>query len=126
MTNQLKNYVIYISILTILLMVGYYFVRHQLSVQTAYIIPAYFLITLLTHLILKGAFSKNPDPTKFGRSFMGGLAFKMLASFAFLTIMFMAFGGVNMDFVAVFMGVYLIYTVFEIVYLKPLSKKPRN
>ncbi len=121
MDNKLKNYVIYISILTMILMTAYFFVRDQLSVQTAYIIPAYFLITLATHLILKGAFAKNP--ANFGQSFMGGLAFKMLASFAFLTIMYMSFGGINMDFVAVFMGVYLVYTVFEIVYLKPLSKK---
>lgn len=121
MTNQLKNYVIYISILTMILMTVYFFIRHQLSYQTAYIIPAYFLITMVTHLILKGAFSK--DPTKFAQGFMGGLAFKMLASFAFLTTMYMIFGGIEMDFVAVFMGVYLIYTVFELVYLKPLSKK---
>ena len=107
-------------------MAVYYIVKDKLSYQTAYIIPAYFLITLLTHLILKGAFGKDPDPSKFGRSFMGGLAFKMLASFAFLTIMFMGFGGIDPDFVAVFMVVYVIYTVFEIIYLKPLSKKPRN
>ena len=120
MQNKLKNYVIYISILTIVLMVAYYFLRDQLSLQTAYVIPAYFLITMLTHFFLRTAFSK--DPKKFSINFIGGLAFKMLASFAFLTIIYMAFKGITKDFVVVFMAVYIIYTVFEIVYLRPMAK----
>jgi hypothetical protein len=125
MQNKLKNYVIYISILTILLLVAYYVLNAQvkMSIQTAYVIPAYFLITLITHFFLKAAFSK--DPKKFSMNFMAGLAFKMLASFAFLTIMFLVFKGIDPDFVVVFMGVYLVYTIFEIVYLRPLAKTPK-
>lgn len=123
MEKKLKNYVIYISILTLVLLAVFYFIKDKLSVQTAYIIPAYFLITLVTHFFLRTAFSK--DPKKFSMNFMGGLAFKMLASFAFLTIMFMAFEGISPDFVAVFMGVYIVYTVFEIIYLKPMAKTPK-
>jgi hypothetical protein len=128
MQNKLKNYVIYISILTIVLLAAYYIINSQLktrfALQTAYIIPAYFLITMLTHFFLRIAFSR--DPKKFSINFIGGLAFKMLASFAFLTIMFMSFGGITKDFVAIFMAVYLIYTVFEITYLKPLAKTPKE
>jgi hypothetical protein len=123
MQNKLKNYVIYISILTLIMMIAYFFLRERFAPQTAYIIPGYFLITMVTHLILRIAFSK--DPRKFSMNFIGALAFKMLASFAFLTIMFMAFEGLTKDFVAVFMVVYLIYTVFEIAYLKPLAKTPK-
>jgi hypothetical protein len=104
-------------------MVVYFFLRDRFAPQTAYVIPGYFTITMVTHLILRIAFSK--DPKKFSMNFIGALAFKMLASFAFLTIMYMAFQGISKDFVVVFMSVYLIYTVFEIVYLKPLAKTPK-
>lgn len=126
MQNKLKNYVIFISILTIILLVTYYVInlKVKFSLQTAYIIPAYFLITMVTHFFLRIAFSK--DPKKFSMNFIAGLAFKMLASFAFLTIMFLSFNGIGPDFVAVFMAVYIAYTVFEIVYLKPLAKTPKN
>ncbi len=126
MQNKLKNYVIYISILTIVLLVTYYVINMKMkfSIQTAYIIPAYFLITMFTHFFLRMAFSK--DPKKFSMNFIAGLAFKMLASFAFLTIMFLAFKGIDPDFVVVFMGVYIAYTVFEIAYLKPLAKTPKQ
>ncbi len=120
MDKKFKNYVIYLSILTIILMVAYFVVKDQLSLQCAYVIPAYFLITLVTHFFLSKAFAKNPQ--NFSMNFMGGLAFKMLASLAFLTIMYVAFDGISKDFVAIFMGVYLVYTLFEIIYLKPLSK----
>lgn len=123
MQNKLKNYVIYISILTLLMVIAYFFLRDRFAPQTAYIIPAYFIITMVTHLFLRIAFSK--DPRKFSMNFIGAMAFKMLAAFFFLTIIYMAFNGLTKDFVAVFMVVYLIYTVFEIVYLKPMSKTPK-
>jgi Na+/glutamate symporter len=126
MENRMKNYMIYISILTVILLGVFYILDSQLhlSIQTNYVIPAYFLITVATHLILRRAFSK--DPKKFSINFLGGLAFKMLASFAFLTIMFVGFKGIEVDFVAVFMGVYMIYTVFEVVYLRPMAKTPKE
>jgi len=117
MENKFKNYLIYLSILTALMMAVLYFVKDQLSPQSTYVIPAYFLITLVTHLFLRQAFSK--DPSKFSMNFMAAMAFKMLAAFAFLTIIYLAFKGITMDFVAVFMGVYVVYTVFELVYLRP-------
>jgi len=120
MENKFKNYVIYLSILTAILMGVYYFFRNQLSVQSAYVIPAYFLITLVTHMFLRQAFSK--DPSRFSMNFMAAMAFKMLAAFAFLTVIFLVFKGITMDFVAVFMGVYLVYTVFELVYLRPAMR----
>jgi len=122
----MKNYMIYISILTIILLVAFYIVDSQmhLALQTNYVIPAYFLITVSTHLVLRRAFSK--DPKTFSMNFLGGLAFKMLASFAFLTIMFIGFKGIEMDFVAVFMIVYMVYTIFEVAYLKPMSKTPKE
>jgi hypothetical protein len=104
-------------------MIVYFFLRERFTPQTAYIIPGYFTITMVTHLFLRIAFSR--DPKKFSMNFIGALAFKMLASFAFLTIMFMAFEGISKDFVMVFMVVYIIYTVFEIVYLKPMAKTPK-
>lgn len=125
MENKMKNYVIYLSIVTIILLATFYILNSQitLSIPSNYVIPAYFLITLLTHMFLKRAFSK--DPKKFSVNFMGGLAIKMLASFAFLTIMFVGFKGIEVDFVAVFMTVYMVYTIFEIVYLKPMAKTPK-
>ncbi len=123
MQNRLKNYVIYISIITLVMVIVYYFLKDKFAPQTAYIIPAYFLITMVTHLFLRIAFSK--DPKKFSMNFIGALAFKMLASFVFLTVMYMVYEGISKDFVVVFMGVYLIYTVFELVYLKPMSKTPK-
>lgn len=124
MQNKLKNYIIYLSILTFILLVVYYFLRDQLSIQSTYVIPAYFIIMVITHLFLMRAFSK--DPSKFMNSFLAGFAFKMLASFAFLTIIFLAYKGITKDFVAVFMGVYIIYTAFELIYLKPLAKTPKE
>src|SRR5688572_21825109 len=109
MQDKLKNYVIYISILTLVMIVVYYFLRDKFAPQTAYIIPAYFAITMISHLILRIAFSR--DPKKFAMNFVGALAFKMLGAFAFLTIMYVAFGGITKDFVMVFMVVYIIYTV---------------
>jgi hypothetical protein len=125
MENKMKNYIIWLSVLTIVLFATYYIVSTQieLSIQTNYVIPAYFIITLGTHLFLRRAFSR--DPKKFSVNFMGGLAIKMLASFAFLTIMFVGFKGIEVDFVAVFMGVYMVYTIFEIAYLKPMAKTPK-
>lgn len=123
MDKKFKNYVIYLSILTLLLIVVFYFVKDQLSPQSAYVVPAYFLITLVTHFFLAKAFAKKPE--NFSMNFMGGLAFKMLASLAFLTIMYVAYDGITKDFVATFMGVYLVYTLFEIIYLKPLAKTPK-
>lgn len=120
MDKKLKNYIIYLSILTILLLVVYFFIQNQLSLQCAYVIPAYFLITLVTHFFLAKAFAKKPK--NFSVHFMGGLAFKMMASLAYLTITYLIFNEITKDFVAVFMGVYLIYTLFEIIYLKPLAK----
>lgn len=126
MENKMKNYMIYISILTIVLLATFYILNSQihLSLQTNYVIPVYFLITVFTHLILSRAFSK--DPKKFSINFMGGLAVKMLASFAFLTAMFIGFKGIEVDFVAVFMAVYVVYTIFEVVYLKPMAKTPKQ
>lgn len=120
MDKKFKNYIIYLSILTILLLVIYFTIKDQVSLQCAYVIPVYFLITLVTHFFLAKAFAKKPK--NFSVHFMGGLAFKMLASLAFLTITYLVYNEITKDFVAVFMGVYLVYTLFEIIYLKPLSK----
>ena len=120
MDKKLKNYIIYLSILTIVLLAIYFTIKDQLPLQCAYVIPVYFLITLVTHFFLAKAFAKKPK--NFSVHFMGGLAFKMMASLAYLTVTYAVFGSIEKDFVVVFMGVYLVYTLFEIIYLRPLSK----
>jgi len=119
--NKLKNYIIYICLITIALMVGYYFFKDKLALQTAYIIPAFFLITLVGHMILMRAVTR--DAKKFYINFIGAMAFKMLAYFFFLTIMFLAYKEINTDFLVVFMSVYLVYTVFEMIYVYPIARK---
>lgn len=122
MDKKFKNYVIYLSLLTAVLMVAYFLVKDRFSSSTAYIIPAFFLITLVTHVFMARAFSKNPQ--MFSMNFMAAMVIKMLASLGFLTAIYIAYDGITKDFVAAFMGIYLVYTVFEIVYLKPLAKNP--
>lgn len=121
MENKLKNYVLYLSIITIILMVIFYFVKDKVGYESAYTIPVMFLITLVSHIFLMRAMGK--DPRKFYINFISATAIKMLASLAFLTIMFLVVKGITIYFALVFMGVYLVYTLFEMLYLRPMSKK---
>lgn len=117
----MKNYTIYLCILTAVLLTVQYFFRDQLHYSTIYIVPVFFIITLLTHFILVK--SKNQDPKKFQMYFFGAGAIKVLGYFAFIAIVYIATGTLTKSFAAVFMITYLIYTLFEMMLLRPLAKK---
>lgn len=119
--SKMKNYTIYLCALTAILLTVQYFFKDQLHYTTIYIVPVFFIITLLTHLILVK--SKSKDPRKFQMYFFGAGALKVLGYFAFIAVVYIAAGTLTRSFAAVFMIVYLIFTLFEMILLRPLAKK---
>lgn len=117
----LKYYFLYLSIITVVLMAVYYFLKDQLPANADFIIPAFYIITSGSHFLLQRALTR--EPKKFHNYFLAAMAFKMLAYLLFLAVMFLGFRGISMQFVAVFFSCYLVYTTFEILMLRPLMKK---
>lgn len=117
----LKNYFLYLSLITVVLMAVYYFFKNQLPANADFIIPAFYVITSGSHFLLQRALTR--EPKKFYNYFLAAMAFKMLAYLLFLAVMFLGFRGITMEFVAVFFSCYLVYTTFEILMLRPLMKK---
>lgn len=120
-TNNYRNYFMYLSVLTIILLVVYYFVKDKLPVNSAYIIPSFYVITAVAHYLLTK--SLNKDPRKFYLFFMSAMAFKILAYLMVLTIIAVAGGGINIDFVIAFFSVYLCYTIFEMAIILPRARR---
>lgn len=119
--SALKNYFFYLSFITVVLMVVYYFLKDKLPTNADFIIPAFYIITSVSHFLLQRALTR--EPKKFYNYFLAAMAFKMLAYLIFLAIMFLGFQGIRMEFVAIFFSCYLVYTIFEILMLRPLMKK---
>jgi hypothetical protein len=117
----LKNYFLFLSIITVVLMVVYYFFKDQLPANADFIIPAFYIITSGSHFLLQRALTR--EPKKFYNYFLAAMAFKMLAYLLFLAVMFLGFQGISLTFVAVFFSCYLVYTTFELLMLRPLMKK---
>lgn len=119
--TALKNYFFYLSFITVVLMAVYYFLKDKLPANADFIIPAFYIITSVSHFLLQRALTR--EPKKFYNYFLAAMAFKMLAYLIFLAIMFLGFQGITMEFVAIFFSCYLVYTTFEILMLRPLMKK---
>lgn len=119
--SDYKTYFIYLSILTIALLVIYYFVREKLPLSAAYIIPSFYLITAGSHYLLVKSITK--EPKKFQLYFLSAMAFKMLAYLMVLTIILFLDGTITIDFVVAFFAAYLCYTAFEMAIILPMSKK---
>ncbi len=117
----MKNYFIYVSLLTVALMAAYYFLKDHFPPSAVFIIPVFFVITVTSHLLLLRAMTREPG--KFQMYFMAATALKVLGSFLFLTVMYLAGGGIDKGFVLAFMGTYIIYTFFEMIVLLPMTRR---
>lgn len=119
----MKNYLIYISILTLVLSIVYYGIKEsmELPYNTFFIIPAFFVITVVAHLLLMRS-AQAMKSRSFATYFMGAMGFKMFAYMVFLAVMHLALGGIDIHFVMIFFSVYLVYTTFEMIFLLPLAK----
>jgi hypothetical protein len=116
-----ENYFIYLSILTILLLVVYYFLKDKLPVSAAYIIPAFYLITAGAHYLLMKSINQNPR--KFYYYFLAAMSFKMLAYLTVLSLILLIDGQITIEFVIAFFAVYVCYTVFEMAMILPRAKR---
>jgi hypothetical protein len=120
MKKNPSNYFIYISLLTIFLLGIYFAFKDLLPNNAMYIIPAFYIITTLSHFLLLRALTR--DPKKFLNYFLGAMSFKMLSYLIFLAVMFLGYQGLSISFVMVFFGCYVVYTLFEILFLRPLMR----
>lgn len=121
MEKRLKNYVVFLFIITAILAAVYYFLKDKLHYQTVSVIPVFMIITLVSHLLLMKAVSK--DPKKFFMNFITAMAVKMFAFFFYLTAMYLIYGEITNSFAFVFFVVYLVYTLFEMIYIYPIAKQ---
>lgn len=119
--NDFKSYFIYLSILTVVLLAVYYFVREKLPLSAAYIVPAFYIITAGAHYLLVQSVTK--EPKKFQLYFLSAMAFKMLAYLMVLSLIVFMDGTITIEFVIAFFITYICYTGFEMIIILPMSKK---
>lgn len=115
----MKNYLFYIALITLVLLGVQYFLQDSLPYNTFFVVPAFCIITVVTHLLLMKAAKAEKG---FNMYFLAAMGAKMLAYLIFLAVMHIALGGITLEFVWVFFTVYLVFTVFEMIYLYPIAK----
>jgi len=121
MKTNANKYFIVLSLITMGLSAGYIAFRKASGLplvdENFLIIPAFYLITGISHQLLLRSISTNPN--RFQMNFMMAMAFKMLAYLAFLGLMFyISNEGITMNFVLLFFLCYLLYTGFEMLALR--------
>jgi len=121
MKTNANKYFIVLSLITMGLSAGYIAFRKASGLplvdENFLIIPAFYLITGISHQLLLRSISTNPN--RFQMNFIMAMAFKMLAYLAFLGLMFyISNEGITMNFVLLFFLCYLLYTGFEMLALR--------
>jgi hypothetical protein len=121
MKNNSNRYFLVLSLISLGLSAGYIAFRKASGLtlvdENFLVIPAFYLITGISHQLLLRSVSANPN--RFQMNFMMAMAFKMMAYLAFLGLMFyISTDGITMTFVLLFFLCYLVYTGFEMLALR--------
>ena len=117
MRNHLKTYILWLSVLTVILVfLGLLFFKTFLS---EYYLPVYWFLLLLFYVIHAISQSiivlgEKKHPFKFGNAYLVSFAIKFFSYLAFLVIYLIISESITMTFALVFFLLYLIYTVFDV------------
>lgn len=129
MKNNGNSYFLLLSLISLALSASYIAFRKASGLSLVddnfLIIPAFYLITGISHQLLLRSVSSNPS--RFQMNFMMAMGFKMLAYLAFLGLMFyISSEGITMAFVLLFFLCYIIYTGFEMFALRWYKNSMNN
>lgn len=121
--NRKNAYFLGLTGITGLLLVIYFLLSDKLPFQAFLIVVAFYFITGISHFILVKSITSQP--TKFQTYFLGAMAFKMFAYLVFLALVHFVVSPINLSFVLCFFVCYVVYTAYEMLYLRTINKKSK-
>ena len=117
-----RNLTILSLLLFLLLFLWNHFLSEKFQSQHAYIIVPYFFISSL--LVNKWlAVAERQSPQHFIRTYMASAAIRLLVNLLVIIIYILLFRPLAMNFVLIFMVLYFIYLIFEVVVLMSGKKQ---
>ncbi|MCZ2442380.1 MAG: hypothetical protein LC101_01165 [Flavobacteriales bacterium] len=119
--SAIRYYFLYLTVFTIGLLAIYYFFRNSMPMSAMYVIPVFYLVTAVSHLLLKQ--SLIGAGRSFLMNFLLGMTIKMFAYLVFLAVMMMGLKETSVMFIATFFICYVLFTGFELMMLRPLMKR---